>query len=1009
MKLITIIVFVMLIFCNGACAYDSWNVTWTPVHESIIDKEYIITVQNLEPVKRSVNISSFFDETSFDISKLHDVEFFELELITYTDCINHFDQIEKQEYINGKWETYMDSIYAYTEYTESEKLGWSECKSKLFKTNGKFKENNYGFINIPKFGSDNDGDGTYNGTKVFKLKFTTPPVKTGIGYGSVGKVAILLDGVEYHPYWDISWGERQEIILTGGASGAQINYQTLLNVTYNNKMQSNFDDIRFTNDTHEMDSWLESKVDSSYALIWVEFFTTPADGVNQTYYMYYNNSGVSNVWNITNTFLFGDNFTGSSLNTSKWTGATGSTSVANGIMTLTGTGTWLYLYGSNHNAGMACRYKAQMGNSITNNYDSMIGLQQLGSNNHAKAFSNPFDVGFGRWSSNAGTASYINAAFPIPPQYAYYIGGICINTTTILYYTNDTIDGIESTQVPQNLNALIGVRTGDIYVDWITVRNYVTYPSTYLFGNVEIPPPKTVNISLHSQYPSQLFTNYTGFIAASYIVESNYFLNYSSLAFLMGMNYTLTQDYHAWLKVPANDISDSGIYRAHNRNTSPYMNWESNDTITESNVWKWAGGTIADMWIVSNTINETYTWVNITGVASNIYPSMFYLDRNAMYESEKTGIAIDRAQGVIIKVWSVDQLRDRNYDFWVNLYMDTQIESTPNANIDIWYCNGSFNPATDDPEACVYCERMDTWTPDRWIDHEVWQPHSNVSYAKPLIAYGGIPATILPDEIDYIYFTSETVTAKSYILNATNVDPGICNTTFAQTKTMWLRNKLIGTNTPHAYTPSFYMVSVRDYLEFTHHLYIANNQDVYGHSDYNAIPIGISNAVPTFCKYNYFWIDNTTDYLMTGTYTDNFWVNLTYGLDPDNGALLTHVLSLYDDNYNFVKFINSSLVGTSTSEDILIDISGVTDGQYMLKIISTDNEGSTSVAYSPTFTILIQHELILKMTLFYNTMVEGLEDFKENIGKFIVWGVLFAIVTGVFALIAYIDKMIGGK
>jgi hypothetical protein len=128
------------------------------------------------------------------------------------------------------------------------------------------------------------------------------------------------------------------------------------------------------------------------------------------------------------------------------------------------------------------------------------------------------------------------------------------------------------------------------------------------------------------------------------------------------MNYTLTDDYHSYLKVPPNDISDEGIYRGQSRNTTPLMAWETNDTITEGNVWKWSGGVISDFWIQNETINDTHTWINVTGDANNILPSMFYLERNAMSASGKTGIEINKGQGVIFKIWDLEQYRSRDYD-----------------------------------------------------------------------------------------------------------------------------------------------------------------------------------------------------------------------------------------------------------------------------------------------------------------------------------------------------------
>ena len=116
-------------------------------------------------------------------------------------------------------------------------------------------------------------------------------------------------------------------------------------------------------------------------------------------------------------------------------------------------------------------------------------------------------------------------------------------------------------------------------------------------------------------------------ITGNYIVESNYPLNYTSLAFLMGVNHTPTSDIHSYLKVPSNSIAAEGIYRAHNRNTTPYMTWEDNTTITEDNVWQWSGGDNDSFWITKSQINDTHTWINMTGIASNVFPSMLRLFR----------------------------------------------------------------------------------------------------------------------------------------------------------------------------------------------------------------------------------------------------------------------------------------------------------------------------------------------------------------------------------------------
>jgi hypothetical protein len=55
---------------------------------------------------------------------------------------------------------------------------------------------------------------------------------------------------------------------------------------------------------------MESFYDSESAKIWVEFPTTPANGVTQTYYMYYGNAGAASDWDIAATFIDGWDFEG---------------------------------------------------------------------------------------------------------------------------------------------------------------------------------------------------------------------------------------------------------------------------------------------------------------------------------------------------------------------------------------------------------------------------------------------------------------------------------------------------------------------------------------------------------------------------------------------------------------------------------------------------------------------------------------------------------------------------
>jgi len=115
--------------------------------------------------------------------------------------------------------------------------------------------------------------------------------------------------------WLPGYAYRKPLVLTGGASGAQTDFQLDIDIAHvAAKMQADFDDIRFTqNDgTTLIDAWLESKVDSTSAETWAEFPTTPANTVEQTYYMYYGNAEVASDWGGAATFEFFDDGDGHS-------------------------------------------------------------------------------------------------------------------------------------------------------------------------------------------------------------------------------------------------------------------------------------------------------------------------------------------------------------------------------------------------------------------------------------------------------------------------------------------------------------------------------------------------------------------------------------------------------------------------------------------------------------------------------------------------------------------------
>ena len=118
--------------------------------------------------------------------------------------------------------------------------------------------------------------------------------------------------------WLSEWNYRKSHVIQN-ASGAGTNYQIRITVHYgagtdsgehvylNEHCKTDFGDIRFADDdgTTLLDYWMEEKVDSEYAIFWVEV-KDDLSSSNATIYIYYGNPSASTTSNGKNTFPFFD-------------------------------------------------------------------------------------------------------------------------------------------------------------------------------------------------------------------------------------------------------------------------------------------------------------------------------------------------------------------------------------------------------------------------------------------------------------------------------------------------------------------------------------------------------------------------------------------------------------------------------------------------------------------------------------------------------------------------------
>ena len=131
--------------------------------------------------------------------------------------------------------------------------------------------------------------------------------------------------IEGIPWYDANWGKRRPITINN-SGGALSNYQIRIIATYDSDMQSDFDDIRFTDSdmTTELSYWCESYAANDSAIFWVKV-PSIASGAS-TIYMYYGNTSASSASDGDATFAFFDDFEDGTLN--KWTIKSGSWQIA---------------------------------------------------------------------------------------------------------------------------------------------------------------------------------------------------------------------------------------------------------------------------------------------------------------------------------------------------------------------------------------------------------------------------------------------------------------------------------------------------------------------------------------------------------------------------------------------------------------------------------------------------------------------------------------------------------
>ncbi len=309
------------------------------------------------------------------------------------------------------------------------------------------------------------------------------------------------------------WTYRKPITIQENSGNNLTDYQIPINITYAPHMQPDFDDVRFTyyNETSNKEIkipyWIEQKVNSSWAYVWIKVPFIPANGTAKVY-LYYGNQNAVSESNGSNVFEFFDDFEDEEIDVNKWNDNTGGYSISDSKITFnSGDGTWKYIksvksFQPEVILEYSIDYYGDWGGSGTK-YDGFKGNTLGGTISYSLSGDNGPFVGFGEgiadWKETPGvgngdSSTKINTGVNTAPQNVLTNHKAIIKwkvTKVNLYkkWGSTIYNDIFTSYIPTSeMNIIFGVRGNSdyprrIYIDYVFVRKYADPEPTAIIGS----------------------------------------------------------------------------------------------------------------------------------------------------------------------------------------------------------------------------------------------------------------------------------------------------------------------------------------------------------------------------------------------------------------------------------------------------------------------------------------------------------------------------------------------
>jgi hypothetical protein len=258
---------------------------------------------------------------------------------------------------------------------------------------------------------------------------------------------------------------------TGSDSGADVYIGT--------KCETDYDDIRFTKSdgTTLLDYWIESS-DANSATIWVEFDSIGTGAT--TFYLYYGYAAATAVSNGVATFLFFDDFLGTSLDTvTNWDVLAGDVTVSGSHLILTGTAGTRGKIITKTAFAKPARFRAMMQMSAINAPNAhVLENQDDSSTNYDAVWTSNIDNQFSEESSADGGAHYTDLQIQFDDLTVDNIFEKTWDTNIIKIYQNGTLKNSATLTIPTGDMKILfreGTTVGStVNIDWVFAANFQT-------------------------------------------------------------------------------------------------------------------------------------------------------------------------------------------------------------------------------------------------------------------------------------------------------------------------------------------------------------------------------------------------------------------------------------------------------------------------------------------------------------------------------------------------------